>query len=97
MNFEEAKREVLAALRAGRIHHEPRSPEKNLLASRQLSLPEAETIVARTRGHQASCAPHHLDPQLRVWIFQPSGWYIKFYFRDGCWFISFHRRSGGSS
>ncbi len=91
MGFEQAKALILAHLGAGTVRHEPRPARKNLLQTGQLSLVEAAAIVAKTRGQEASSAPHHQDPSITVWVLRPDGWYIKCYLVDECWFISFHK------
>lgn len=83
---------MVEALRTGNYRNEYRStPEKNLLAVGLLDVPTAIELISRTRGQQAQQSPHHFDPSTPVWVFRPSGWYIKFYLRGECWFLSFHR------
>jgi len=92
VGFEEVKRQVIEALRTGNYLNEHRSSrEKNLLAAGLLDVTTAIELVQRTRGQQAQSSPHHFNPSVRVWIFRPSGWYIKFYLSGTCWFLSFHR------
>jgi hypothetical protein len=93
MKFSEAKSGVLKALREHRIEHEARDAqtEKNLLATKMITVEEAVGLVESTRGNQASSSPHHGDSDIQVWIFRPRGWYIKFYLVGKAWFISFHR------
>lgn len=96
MSFNDAKTKVIAAIRSKRFRHEHRKDlvGKNLLATDEVSLEEAVAILARTRGTEASCSPHHFDPSIEVWVFRPAGWYIKFYLVGSCYFISFHRSEG---
>lgn len=93
MGFQEAKRKALTALQDGKVAYETREAQekKNLLATGAITFAEAASIIGLTRGHQASCSPHHLDEQLEVWVFRPTDWYIKFYFLDDCMFVSFHK------
>ena len=97
MGYEEAKRRVLEALDKGAVKHERRNQEadKNWLVARKISLTAAHEIIAGTRGQQAQSSPHHWDSRVEVWVFQPSDWYIKFYFsEEACWFVSFHKSGG---
>lgn len=66
MGFQEAKRKALTALQDGKVAYEPREAQekKNLLATGAISFAEAASIIGLTRGHQASCSPHHMDEQL---------------------------------
>jgi hypothetical protein len=94
-SFNAVKRSILTALHQGRVFHEARPADKNWLASGELALPEAIALVGRTRGHQAECGPHHLDPSIEVWILRPEvagvSWYVKCYEAEkDVWFISFH-------
>jgi hypothetical protein len=93
VKFTEAKTEALKALKAGRVHHEPREvrAQKNLLAIGAISIDEAIALIAQTRGTQARSSPFHRDPSIRIWIFKPRDWYIKFYFIEDCFFVSFHQ------
>ena len=92
MSFNDAKKQVMEAVTSKRFRHEHRADaQKNLLATGELSLEEAVTILSKTRGSEASSSKHHLDPVLKIWVFRPVGWYIKFYFLEECLFISFHR------
>jgi hypothetical protein len=97
MGYEDAKRRILEALVQGAVKHEKRNQEteKNWLFARKVSLTRAYEIVAATRGQQAQSSPHHWDSEVEVWVFQPSDWYIKFYFSgETCWFVSFHKSGG---
>ena len=91
MGFDDAKRQVVEALRAGKVEHDTREPGKNLLALGLVDVPTAVELVERTRGNEARSSPHHFDPSLEVWVFRPRGWYIKFYYRRVWRFASFHR------
>jgi hypothetical protein len=93
MKFLQAKALVIKALSEGRVHVEARETqaEKNLLAIGKIDPDEAILIIQATRGDQAKSSPHHKDKSILVWVFRPQGWYIKFYFLEDCWFISFHR------
>lgn len=92
MGFKQAKAQILKALREGRVQHEARSAQDqtNLLAIGAVSTVEAISIIQQTRGDQAEPRPLHADPSITVWILKPAGWYIKFYFLDTAWFVSFH-------
>jgi hypothetical protein len=91
MQFAQAKRQLIEALRNQHFQHEIRKGEsKNYLADERITIAEAITIIEKTKGHQASTSWHHFDPQLPIWIFRPDDWYIKFYFKNGLLFISFH-------
>lgn len=97
MGFDSAKKEVLEALRQRKFFNEPRSEsEKNLLETGEVTIEEAIRLVESTRGNQATNSSHHFNPSIVVWVFKPKGWYIKFYFANGCWFISFHPTEGAS-
>lgn len=91
--FSQAKADVIAALKEGRIQHEAREAraQKNLLAIGKIDWKEAIALVQSTRGDQAKATPHHANPSVEVWVFRPAEWYIKFYFLDQCVFISFHK------
>ena len=92
IGFNDAKKRVTEAIQSKRFRHEHRvDAQKNLLATGELSLEEAVAILSKTRGSEASSSRHHFDPILKIWVFQPVGWYIKFYFLEECLFISFHR------
>ena len=96
MGGNEAKRLVLEALRENNFRHEPRDATKNLLASRQITIEEAIEILSATKGQEMEMSPHHQDRAVSVWVFRPKGWYVKFFFRTKCWFISFHREAQSS-
>lgn len=91
MGGNEAKRLVIEALRHNSIiRHEPRDVSKNYLATQLITLDDAIRIISATRGQEMEISAHHQDPKTQVFVFKPAGWYIKFYFRAQCWFISFH-------
>lgn len=83
MGFREAKRDFVDALKDGRVSHESRAgqDEKNWILSGRLDLEEAADIVSATRGNQASSSPHHLSPDIEVWVLKPTyggdRWYVK--------------------
>lgn len=64
---------------------------RNLLVDKVVTNEEAAAIVARTKGTQATTSPHHFEPSYLVWVFRPTGWYVKFYFTEDTIIISFHR------
>lgn len=87
MGFRETKRDFVEALKDGRVSHESRAgqDEKNWIVSGRLGLEEAADIVSATRGSQASSSPHHLSPDIEVWVFKPTckgdRWYVKGYLK----------------
>lgn len=90
--FSQAKAQAVEALRERRIEYEARElqSQKNLLSTGAIDAEMAITLIQSTRGHQANFSPHHADRSIQVWVFEPKGWYIKFYLLEGCCFISFH-------
>ena len=97
MGYKDVKTAFLKAIDEDRVNHELRAVqnEKNLLSSGQISVARARQLIAKTRGSQATCSPHHLSPTTTVWVLQPSDcgvvWYIKCYMRvSDLYFISFH-------
>ena len=93
MNFDEAKYQVVQAIKNKNFRHERRKSQaqKNLLANDEISQAEAIAIIEKTRGNQAVKSEHHFLPDTLVWVFRPDDWYIKFYLANGCFFISFHK------
>jgi hypothetical protein len=103
--FKEIRSKVLLALKEGNIQHELRAgkiEEKNLLLSGQMTNAEVEILLKSTRGTEFTESPHHLAPDITVYIFKPSirsasnplsgRWYVKCYFLEpDVWFISVHR------
>ena len=75
----------MEALACGRLEHETRSAqdEKNWIVSGRISLEDACSIVAATRGTDAQVVAHHFDPDIELWVFKPQyerqRWYIKGY------------------
>ena len=105
MGFKEIRSKVLLALKEGNIQHELRSGKvevKNLLLSGQMTTAEVELLLKSTRGTEFTKSPHHLVPDITVYVFKPSirsathtlsgRWYVKCYFLEpDVWFISVHR------
>lgn len=105
MGFKGIRSKVLLALKEGNIQHELRSgkiEEKNLLLSGPMTTTEVEVLLKSTRGTEFTESPHHLVPDVTVYIFKPSirsaanplsgRWYVKCYFLEpDVWFISVHR------
>lgn len=91
--FKEAKRAVIAALRAGTFQHEARNEidVKNLLQTGGVSAQFVEGIILRCKGTEHTCTPHHQVSAIDVHTIISQGWYVKFYFLDpDTWFISVH-------
>jgi len=88
VKFSEAKSSAINALRTGDYRLAVRNDiDQNQLATGQISSFEAAEILMRARG-PGECRKHHfLDTD--VWILKPDNWYIKFYFLEKCWFVSF--------
>ena len=109
MGFREAKRDFLEALKNGRVSHEIRAgqDDKNWILSGQIDHEEAPDIVNATRGNQAGSSPHHLSPDIEVWIFKPTykgdRWYVKGYLKGSDFqlvelrLLSFHPSERDSS
>jgi hypothetical protein len=109
MGFREAKRDFLEALKNGRVSHESRAgqDDKNWILSGQIDHEEAADIVNATRGNQAGSSPHHLSPDIEVWIFKPTykgdRWYVKGYLKGSDFqlvelrLLSFHPSERDSS
>lgn len=97
MGFREAKKQVIACLRAGYVLHEARDEidAKNIFATGSVSNEEVEQIILRARGDEYSASPHHFDRDIEVHIITTwrdgLNWYIKWYFLEpNCVFISVH-------
>ena len=85
MGFKDARRAIIAALRAGRFQHEPRSlsVEKNLLAAGLVTIEDVITLLECCKGTQHQTSVHHFDATQTIHIFQPTRggerWYLKAY------------------
>ncbi len=97
MGFRKVKKQILECLQSGNILHESRGDidVKNLLLIEELSIDELISIVARARGNEYECSPHHVSADIDVHIlktvYDNKSWYIKWYFVEpSCIFISVH-------
>lgn len=97
MGFREVKRKVMDSLSTGQILHEQRGniDVKNLLATGEVEISEAEQIIARSKGGNYYTSPHHVISSVDVHILSTNhngqSWYIKWYFIDpNSIFISVH-------
>jgi hypothetical protein len=90
--FSQAKAQAVEAMRERRIEYEARElqSQKNLLSTGALDVDKAIALIQSTRGDQANSSPHHANRSIQVWVFEPKGWYIKFYLVESVCFISFH-------
>jgi hypothetical protein len=103
VNFKDAKRRAIEALRSGDFQHEARNDidDKNLLVTGRITAEQVVTLLNRCRGTQHASSPHHQDASIEVHVFKPvaraadgtqTRWYIKLYFLDpDTWFISVHQ------
>lgn len=88
MGMTDARKALIAALRAGNFEHEIRDvqAEKNLLAIGEVDEEFVITLLHRTKGDQFTEAPHHWDGATTVYTFRPwhdgRYWYVKAYFVD---------------
>lgn len=97
MGFKQVKAQVIDCLNNGRIRHEQRGDidVKNLLATGAVSPEEVAALIARARGGEYTCSPHHFDRQVAVHTVKigraGATWYIKWYFLEpNSVFISVH-------
>lgn len=98
MGFKDVKRTVTRCLDEGLFYHQERGDidTKNQLATGEISVEEVTAIIARSRGNNYSCSPHHYDNSIDVHIIKTNhcgnDWYIKWFFVEpDCVFISVHR------
>ncbi|NOQ50745.1 MAG: hypothetical protein GQ578_00790 [Desulfuromonadaceae bacterium] len=97
MGFKQAKTEVIDCLTHGRIKHEQRGniDIKNLLAIGAVTPEQVADLIAKARGGDYRCSPHHFDRKVLVHTVKVqhmgSNWYIKWYFLEpDAIFISVH-------
>jgi hypothetical protein len=93
MGFNDAKRQVLAALKNGtwRVEARQHVDAKNKLATGEVSVDELVKVIGRSRGQDHAMRPHDRDQAVTVHIIRKDGWYIKFYFIEPLtFFISVH-------
>jgi len=86
MGFNDAKRQVLAALKNGtwRVEARRRVDAKNELATGEVAVDELVKVIGRSRGQDHAMRPHDRDQAVTVHI-------IKFYFIEPLtFFISVH-------
>ena len=94
MGFNDVKKQVIGALKAGTYLHEVRSDisVKNLLAMGEVAVDDIIAVVKKSGGHEHQSSPHHREPKVDVNVITSGGWYIKFYFIEpDTWFISVHQ------
>ena len=96
LGLKDIREKVIDCLESGRIQHDTdRSgniDEKNLLVTGQVSVEEVIVLIKKTKGGQFETSKHHLDKTIDVYVFKPSGWYIKCYFIEpDIFFISVHK------
>jgi hypothetical protein len=88
VKFSEAKAKAVEALRTGDYRIGVRDDiTQNYLATNQISNAEAAEILSKARGPGELRKHHFLE--VDIWILKPDNWYVKFYFIDAGWFISF--------
>ena len=69
MGFDAAKQQVIQALQDRRFRHEVRRGErKNLLATGEVSIEEAISLLTKTRGHEASSSKYHFGDLSPGWL-----------------------------
>ena len=93
-SFDHAKRDVLAALRAGAYQHEARRriASKDLLLTGKVSAETVAAVVSRCTAANHTSSPHHFAHEVQVHVLRRERWYIKFYFLDpDTVFISVHQ------
>lgn len=97
MYFYTVKQTILQCLAEGNVLHEQRNniDVKNLLATGQVSTSEISCLVARSKGTEYECKPHHILREIDVHIlktrYRNHECYIKWYFVEpNCVFISVH-------
>ena len=97
MGFKKIKAEVIDCLNAGKVRHEERDniEVKNLLAIGEVTVAQVAMIIARARGGDYECSPHHFDQKIDVHTIKTinggKAWYIKWYFLEpNTIFISVH-------
>lgn len=97
MGFRRVKAQVIDCLENGRIRHEERDNIniKNLLAIGTVTPEQVAALIARARGGDYTCSPHHFDRRIPVHTVQVRregvAWYIKWYFIEpNTVFISVH-------
>lgn len=94
MRFNEIKRTVITALRAGTFQHEARRDinVKNLLATGQVGAKFVEQLLSNCTNSHLVTTPHDCDSSISVHVVRKDGWYIKFYFLNpDTMFISVHQ------
>ena len=97
MGFKDVKKEVIDCLMNGLVLHEARNDIniKNLLKTGVVSNEDVATMLAKSRGNEYSCSPHHFDNSIDVHIVkvlhQGNSWYVKWYISEpDSIFISVH-------
>src|SRR5690606_2103893 len=99
MAFLSARKMAISCLQTDNFRAEdrPSDPDKNLLATGQVSVDEVIRILMQCRGEGYSESPHHassIHVSVHVFrtVFQTRAWYIKLYFLEpDCIFISVHQ------